>query len=162
MSFVAVTTCSCQCTSPYILILKTVFQPLCSARLDQLFRGSWKCRSLSSFIRVILSFCEKRTGKTILRSIFPWYENIFDRWNRELGRHFPPLLTRAFLRRKINTRNLQINTHLYSYIPVFIHLSHFHLGFFQWHATDHRYGLLKFVFASCLTGVRWKLIRICV
>ena len=35
---------------------------------NKLFRGFCKCRSLSSFIGVILSFCAKRTGKTIVRA----------------------------------------------------------------------------------------------
>ena len=77
---------------------------------NQLFRSFWKCRSLSSFIEVILSFCAKRTGKFNVRSIFLRLGNIFDRWNRELGRHFLLSLTQAFSRRKINTWNLQIST----------------------------------------------------
>ena len=56
----------------------------------------------------------------------------------------------------------EISTHLYNYVPILIQLLHFCFVFLLWHATDHQHGLLKFVFASHLTGVRWKLIRICV
>ena len=44
--------------------------------------------------------------------------------------------------------------HLYSYIPILIQLPHFYFVLLLWHATDHRHGLLKFVFTSRLTGVR--------
>ena len=90
-------------------------------------------------------------------------KNICNRSNCELGRHCQPSLTRAFLRRKINTLKLQISTHHYSYIPILIQRPHFFsFVFLLWNATDHRQGLLNvcsllfwLAFGRSLSSLNW-------